>query len=83
MLCASDLVQETPLTRWRSDALADNSVSKRMGHGGFIARPEAFANALFGVSPAEAAAMDPQQRLLLELGYAALHAGGPCMSSSV
>ena len=39
---------------------------------GFVATPEAFDAAFFGLSAMEAAAMDPRQRLLLEVAWEAL-----------
>jgi acyl transferase domain-containing protein len=67
-----DAVSRVPSQRWQP---TPNSPSAAL-HGGFVVGAQAFDNAAFGISAAEAAAMDPQQRLLLELGYASLHATG-------
>ena len=70
-----DAVSEVPVARWIV-ANADSSRYPAARHVAFLPGVDLFDNALFGVSPAEAAWMDPQQRLLLEEGYAAFHLGG-------
>ncbi|WP_394813386.1 type I polyketide synthase, partial [Streptomyces johnsoniae] len=47
-----------------------------LGPGGYLAAPDRFDAAFFGVSPREAAMLDPQQRLMLELGWEALEDAG-------
>jgi acyl transferase domain-containing protein/thioesterase domain-containing protein len=78
-----DAISPVPATRWNADSaavLSGESVSEvvvdRLRNGGFMLESELFDNAIFGVSPAEAALMDPSQRLVLEKGYAALFGSG-------
>ena len=73
--CGYDAIMQVPAKRWdvRAHAALPEPVASRVRHTGFVRGAELADNAVFGVSPAEAAAMDPCQRLVLELGYAALH----------
>src|ERR1700689_1210902 len=75
-----DTVGEIPPGRWALDRFYDpdpdapGKMSTR--HGAFLAKPEEFDAAFFGVSPREAIALDPQHRLTLEVAWDALeHAG--------
>ena len=71
-----DALTRVPVTRWDVSAMnmpVDNTVVRRILHGGFMDGLELIDHVAFGVSQAEASAMDPQQRLLLEHGYEACH----------
>ena len=75
---AQDACSEVPVARWDVSAqpVLPESIASRVRHGGFMVEGTEGTlvdNAMFGVSPSEAASMDPQQRLLLERGYSALH----------
>lgn len=70
-----------PLMRWDIDGLDASGFNadarRRVRYGSFLQTDfVSFDNALFRISPAEAAALEPQQRLLLEAGYEAFHIGG-------
>ena len=66
---------QVPVARWEVHAQSALSepIASRVRHAGFVQGAEFADNAIFAVSPAEAAAMDPCQRLILERGYEALH----------
>lgn len=69
-----DPVREVPPERWKGDALAQASLSTRMG--GFLDNIDQFDPLFFGISSKEAESMDPQHRLLLELTWEALEDAG-------
>ena len=62
-----------PFHRWDVDARLQNADGSAGGvrFGGLVRNVDRFDNAMFGVSPAEAALLDPQQRLLLAHCYEA------------
>ena len=78
LACSLDAISQVPASRWdvRAQPSLPEPIASRVRHGGFFRDADYLDNAVFGVSPSEAAAMDPQQRLLLEHGYAALHYAG-------
>ena len=70
LAAGADIQRLTPPSRWDADALyspapAPGAIYTRFG--GYLAAPEAFDGALFGLSGAECLGLDPQTRLLLEL----------------
>ena len=73
--CGYDAIMQVPAARWNVHAqmMLPEPIASRVRHTGFVRGAELADNAVFAVSPAEAAAMDPCQRLVLEFGYAALH----------
>jgi len=74
----SDVIGEVPLSRWDVNAAhagLPDAVAKKACFLGSVQGAQLIDNAVFAVSPSEAAAMDPCQRLLLEHGYRALHEG--------
>ena len=75
MAAGTDIQRLTPPSRWDTDALyspapAPGAIYTRFG--AYLAAPEAFDGALFGLSGAECLGLDPQSRLLLELVQAAV-----------
>ena len=73
--CGWNAIVQVPAARWNVHAqmMLPEPIASRVRHTGFVRGAELADNAVFAVSPAEAAAMDPCQRLVLEFGYAALH----------
>jgi acyl transferase domain-containing protein len=57
-----------PAQRWDSTQLPASTAR----YAAFIAHPEYFDAAFFGISPKEAAALDPRQRLALQVAWWAL-----------
>lgn len=75
----TDAISKVPTDRWDADAFHDpqpGTPAKSIANeAGFIASPQTFDAAFFGLSPREAATLDPQQRLLLEVSWEAMEQG--------
>lgn len=63
--------------RWDVDLGWNETTSLNKRFGSFVATPEAFDAAFFGLPQPEAQAADAQQRLLLETSYEALQGACP------
>jgi hypothetical protein len=76
--CGYGAIMEVPAVRWDAHAQPAllEPIASRVRHMGFVRGAQLADNAVFGISPAEAAAMDPCQRLVLEFGYGALRDAG-------
>ena len=75
MPAAADLQRPTPPSRWNLDAVycptpTPGGIYTRFG--AYLAAPEHFDGAMFGLSGAESTGLDPQSRLLLEQTQAAM-----------
>ncbi len=80
LLAAREAVTEVPASRWNLedyyDARPGTPGKMHCRHGSFLAAPDQFDPARFGISPKEARAIDPQHRLLLEVAQEALERAG-------
>ncbi len=80
LLAAREAVTEVPASRWNLeeyyDARPGTPGKMHCRHGSFLAAPDQFDPARFGISPKEARAIDPQHRLLLEVAHEALERAG-------
>jgi myxalamid-type polyketide synthase MxaC len=79
LLSGDDPVTDVPESRWQTDGLYDNDVSKGKlptRRGGFLDHLDCMDAAFFCISPREAPHVDPRQRILLEIAWEALEEAG-------